>query len=102
MERAMRSLTLPPGFRCSHLTSTGTGRSIPPATRRSATSGGPPMRARMDGPDTIRPSVEPDHVDIVVVEGLDRWEPAAHVDVADVADRQREPSLAIDGEVVGA
>src|SRR5262245_59386081 len=46
MARAMRSLTLPPGFRNSHLPRTGTGSSA--ATRARRTIGVLPTRARID------------------------------------------------------
>src|SRR5262245_63964444 len=41
----MRSLTEPPGFRCSHFTRTGTGRPAP--IRTSWTRGVPPISSRM-------------------------------------------------------
>src|SRR5207302_1688356 len=47
MARAMRSLTLPPGFKCSHLASSGTGSPAP--TRASSTSGVSPIASSTDG-----------------------------------------------------
>src|SRR5262245_31496079 len=47
MASAMRSLTDPPGLRCSHLARTGTGSPAP--MRTSRTRGVPPMRSRMAG-----------------------------------------------------
>ncbi len=58
--RAMRSLTLPPGFNCSHLPSTGDA--TPAETCSNATSGVWPISSRMVRafvmvPATSRPSV---------------------------------------------